>query len=94
MGRQYQPDRHSDAAFHGFEADSFDKGDWVFVRSSNVVEARMDWQANTLHVRFKDGSTYSYPCDHPTARGFAVAPSKGGFLHDWFISRGIKGSKG
>lgn len=89
----YTPDRHTDAYFSDAEATAFGNGEEVPVRSSHVTSARMDWDANTLYLTFDSGAVYAYPCDHVTARGFAVAPSKGGWLWDWFLHRGQKGTR-
>lgn len=86
-------DRHTDAAFSEAEATAFHNGEDVPVRSGHVESASYDQAAAQLHVTFDDGATYAYPCDLPTARGFAVAPSKGGFIWDFFLRGGNRGRK-
>lgn len=87
------PDRHTDAAFTEEEATLFHLGETVPLRSDHIKTARYDEAAERLFLTFKDGPTYVYPCDLATARGFAVAPSKGGALWDFFLRKGEKGSR-
>ena len=79
--------RHTDAQFNSNETDAFMAGAWVQVKSSNVLWARWDEATETLHLQFRgkyEGKDYPYPdFDRARALGFAVAPSKGGYVHDW-----------
>lgn len=81
--------RRSDGGFTEAEAKQFMAGDEVFVRSSNVLSAWWEAGNETLYLRFKDGSLYQYSgFDRPRAIGFTVAPSKGGYVHDWLKQHG------
>ena len=54
----------------------------VTVKSSNIESVAYDPATRELHVRFKNGGTYSYE-DVPAEKHAALmaAPSVGGYLH-------------
>lgn len=54
---------------------------WHPSTSSAIESYAYDAPTQTLHLRFRDGSTtYDYPCTGPLFENFLRAPSKGRFV--------------
>ena len=98
--RRFQADtRHIDADFSSDETNAFLESAAVQCISSNVDWVRWDTQwedrggyyarsdYGTFYIVFKNGYAYSCEMDRSEALGFAAAPSKGGYVHDWLIGR-------
>lgn len=83
--------RQTHANFNSNETDAFLQGARVQVRSSNVDWVWWEESSQTLFIQFKNGAIYQYPgFDRPAALGFAIAPSKGGYVWDWIRDRGVR----
>lgn len=92
---RHQPGRDTSAAFHGDRLNAFMAGQIISIYTSDWVKNAMWSEENeTLKLTFNDGHLHTYQCDEGVARAFALAPSKGGFVHDWFIANGVPSWEG
>ena len=93
------PGRSTSGAMHSQEIEEFLRGEWISTPVSTMTsQARWvdlgDYSVGSLEVEFANsGVRWSYPCSEADAEKFAEAPSKGGWIHDHFISAGITGSQ-
>ena len=91
MAKKREQTRHTDAAFNKQEREDFFVGNPVGCRSDNILWA--SWGEGGLICMYSTGP-YTYPCSRHQAEAFASAPSKMGFIHDEYLSRGVRGTKG
>lgn len=92
---KHQPGRDTSAAFRTNRYLAFFNGEDVKIYTSDWVDsAQWDEEAGILRITFDDGHVHYYPCSQDEAILFADAPSKGGWIHDHYLSKGIKGSPG
>lgn len=87
------PGRDTSAEFIGERYLMFFRGEDVKVYTSDWVDsAQWDEEAEVLTVTFEDGWRQAYPCSQDMAILFADAPSKGGAIHDLWLSKNISGT--
>lgn len=94
-----KPKRSTAGAFFPDTMKKFLDGEKVVIYLSDWVRsAEWDEMAGILTVMLKQKGKpdhkHTYPCSKTDAMAFGRAISKGGFLHDFYISKGISGQPG